>query len=63
MRTPTAPTTCTDCPAPAIDRPGKPPRCASCAAIAQDIARQHAAVMLKTIRTLKAERKEEEKVA
>lgn len=54
---------CIDCSAPAIDRPGKPHRCASCAAIAQDIARQHAAVMLATIRTLKAERKEEEKVA
>lgn len=50
---------CQDCHAPAIVRPGKPDRCAECAAIAQQIANQKCAAMVAAIRTLKGEQKNE----
>lgn len=51
---------CISCPRPAIERPGKPHRCAECAAIARDIANQKAAVMVAAIRKLNAEHTEQE---
>lgn len=62
-RTPKPAPTCIDCGAPAIERPGKPPRCARHAAMAQQIADQQADAVIAAIRALKAERKEQEKAA
>ena len=45
---------CIDCGQPADPRPGRPDRCAECAAIAQDIAAQLAGQMIASLRQVAA---------
>lgn len=45
---------CIDCGQPASVRPGRPDRCAACAAVAQDVAAQLAAQMIASLRQVAA---------